>query len=308
MKLLIDANRTNHAPWIEQAEKLWDLGPVALVTDGTEPTDYLLLVDGAKTNHRQREVQRAVMSCWAGADGILASGHLPDSVPIIRAMDDGMALGMRDYVVGAFLHHVGRFNSHKKHMQNASWQPQQPQLAHGMKIAILGYGRLGKFVGDTLQALGCNIHGVVRKTKPNHESSAVIHEFTNWQGALEGAGALINLLPSTAQTEQLVASDMLNHLADGAVFINAGRGATLREDSLIPWLEKHPENEAILDVFTTEPLPKDHPFWQHPNILVTPHVASCSRPEWTLPELFSRAKQHAGGCHIAGIVRREQGY
>ncbi len=290
------------------AEKIWDLGMVELVSDETEETDYLLLVDGPKTNHSRRHVNRAILSCWAGADGILASGKLPDNTPIIRAMDDGMALGMRDYVLGAFLYHVGRFNSHRNNMAKATWKPKQPGLAHGMKIAILGYGRLGKFVGDALHHLGCEVHGVVRNARNLEESTAVVHVMANWRGALEGAGALINLLPSTPETHRLINADMFGALRDGAVFINAGRGASLHEASLIPWLEQHPENEAILDVFTTEPLPKDHPFWKHASILVTPHVASCSRPEWTLPELLDRAKRHAKGCDIPGIVQRNHGY
>jgi len=308
LKLLIDADRQNHASWVRHAETIWDLGPVELVSDEKEETDYLLLIDGPKTNHQNRAVKHAILSCWAGADGILASGKLPDNTPIIRAMDDGMALGMRDYVLGAFLHHVGRFNSHRQHMATASWKPKQPTLAHGTKIAILGYGRLGKFVGDALHQLGCEIHGVVRNSRNHSGSTAMIHDMANWRGALEGAGALINLLPSTKETHQLINADMLGALSDGAVFINAGRGASLHESSLIPWLEKHPDNEAILDVFTTEPLPKDHPFWTQKRILVTPHVASCSRPEWTLPELLERAKQHAKGCDIPGIVQRTHGY
>lgn len=308
MNIIIDAHLENEAEWIETAKTLWTQGKV-LHTSEVGPdagADFLLLVDGTTMDHQHRHISHAILSCWAGVDRIIKNAQLP-ACPILRATDEGLALGMRDYIIGSILLHVLKFPKYLTDQKNKDWRPESPRLLHGMKATVLGYGQLGSYVARTLLSLGVEVNAVASQSRTD-ELGIDIFATTDCHHAVQSRDILINLLPLTEQTKNIVNKDLLSNLQPDAIIINSGRGPSIATQDLLEWLNRHPSARATLDVFDTEPLPHDDATWNHKQIVVTPHIASISRPEWTLPDLFQRAKDFVEGKEIVGLVQRNKGY
>ncbi|SPJ25233.1 2-hydroxyacid dehydrogenase [Palleronia abyssalis] len=247
---------------------------------------------------------RAVLNIWAGVEGIVGNETLTQ--PLARMVDPGLTEGMVEYVCGHVLrHHLGIDTQITG--QDGVWKPQVPPLARDRAVTILGLGELGGACATALVQLGFPVTGWSRSQK----DIAGIRCLSGDDGltkALKTAQILVCLLPLTPDTTDILGSAAFGHLPAGAVLINPGRGGLIVERDLMAALETGHIAHATLDTFRTEPLPQDHPFWSHPGVTVTPHIASETRPATAAPVIAENVRRAMADEPILHLVDREKGY
>ena len=126
--------------------------------------------------------------------------------------------------------------------------------------------------------------------------------------ALSGAEIVVLLLPLTAGTADLLDAGRLALLAPGAAVLNPGRGPLIDDAALLAALDSGQIGHATLDVFRTEPLPAAHPFWTHPGVTVTPHIAAATRPESAARQIARSIREAEDGKPLSHLVDRAAGY
>ncbi|MCL4117474.1 UNVERIFIED_CONTAM: hypothetical protein GTU68_054835 [Idotea baltica] len=216
---------------------------------------------------------KAIVSIGAGIDHVLADEELPKNVPIIRTVGADLTQRMREYVALHVLRHHRDMPKIQESQRNSEWNQIVVPPAPQRRVGVMGLGNLGAAAAQTLAGLGFETIGWSRSEK--HIEGVKTYAGKDGLGAfLEGTEILVNLLPLTQHTRGILNADMFNQLKRGACIINAARGPHLVDSDLLASLESGQVSNATLDVFHIEPLPEDHPFWQHPNITVTPHIAS----------------------------------
>jgi glyoxylate/hydroxypyruvate reductase A len=222
---------------------------------------------------------RLIQSVGAGTDHITRDTTLPD-VPIHRIVDSEMAAGMNAYVAWAVVHGQRHMGGYIESQRRAAWEesPVVPPGRH--RVGIAGLGVLGQSAARALAAIGYRVRGWSRSPKSDlPEGVEAFHGDAARADFLAGCDTLVCLLPLTDDTQGILNADLFAQLPRGARLVNAGRGAQLVQDDLLAALESGQIASAVLDAFVEEPLPAQHPFWHHPRITVTPHIATRTGPE-----------------------------
>lgn len=250
---------------------------------------------------------KLVQSLWMGVDGLLADSTLPRSTPIARLVDPGMVAAMSETVLASVLDwHRYRYR-YRAQQARQEWKPLPQYMAADRTVGLLGLGELGQDAAAKLCALGFNVCGWSRR--PKHiEGIACFHGEGGLTEMLSRSGALVCLLPLTAETRGILNAGTLARLPEGACVINVARGAHLVDNDLLAALESGRLDHAYLDVFDTEPLPASHPFWKHPSITVTPHVAALTEPRTSLAKVVANVERVRRGERPEALVDVAAGY
>ncbi|MBW4706239.1 glyoxylate/hydroxypyruvate reductase A [Roseobacter sp. YSTF-M11] len=247
---------------------------------------------------------KAVLNLWAGVEAVVDNRTL--KIPLARMVDPGMTQSMTEWVVG----HVMRYHlGFDRHIVNPDhlWEPHTPPLAAERNVCILGMGALGTSVAGSLRGLGFSVSGWSRRAK-SVEGVTLHHGPDGLKTALSEAAIVILLLPDTAATENTLNAETLAHLPKGAFIINPGRGPLIDDAALLAALDSGHIAHATLDVFRIEPLPQDHPFWAHPGVTVTPHVAAETRPITASRVIAENIRRGEAGEPFLLLVDRSRGY
>ncbi len=250
---------------------------------------------------------KAILSMWAGVESMLRDPDLPRDIPIGRLVDRAMTRDMTHHVVHWVLHYHRDAHHYAEQQRAGKWQSIPYPEATDRRVGILGMGALG---GDAARALA-NLGFTVAGWSANPKSIDGVESFHGTNGLtpfLERTNILVSLLPSTPTTEGLINRTTLAHLPAGAYFINAGRGGAVVDDDLIAALDSGAMARASLDVFRTEPLPADDPFWRHPKVDLTPHVASHTTPRTAGREVAEDIRRVAAGGSPRNLVDLDRGY
>lgn len=247
---------------------------------------------------------KAVLSLWAGVESIVTNESLTQ--PLTRMVNPGLTQGMVEWVAGhALRHHLGM----DRHIltQDGSWDQTVPPLASERRVTVLGLGALGAACAQTLAALGFHVTGWSRSQK-TIDGITCLSGNAGLTEALRGAEIIVLLLPDTAETTDTMNAQTLALLAKGAFIINPGRGPLIDDTALLAALDSGQVAHATLDVFRVEPLPKEHPFWAHPNVTVTPHIAAETRPDTAAIEIAANIQRCENGEPMMNVVDRNTGY
>lgn len=301
----------NDALWNDYREPLRtalsDAGIDAhLATDISAPeVDYIVYSPGSDVQDFTPFTRcKAVLNLWAGVENITGNDTL--TMPLARMVDDGLTRGMVEWVTGHVLrHHLG-LDAHILH-QDGEWRHDPPPLATDRPVTILGLGALGRACGEALAQLGFPVTGWSRSPK-DVPGLTCLHGGDGLSAALERAGILVLLLPHTHETANLMNDARLASLPRGAVILNPGRGALIDDDALLAALDAGHLGHATLDTFRTEPLPPEHPFWAHPQVTVTPHIASETRPASAARVIAENVRRGEAGEPLLHLVDRDRGY
>ncbi|MFB9148854.1 2-hydroxyacid dehydrogenase [Roseovarius ramblicola] len=247
---------------------------------------------------------RAVLNLWAGVEKIVGNPTL--RIPLARMVDHGLTRGMVEWVTGHVLrHHLG-MDTHILH-QDGVWRPDVPPLAPDRRVSVLGLGALGSECARMLSHLGFPVTGWSRSPKEIGTLRCLSGE-DGLRTALAQADILVLLLPLTPETENLLDAARLATLPSGAVILNPGRGPLIDDAALLAALDSGALGHATLDVFREEPLPPEHPFWAHPRVTVTPHIASETRPETAAQVIAENIRRGEAGEPLLHLVDRDAGY
>ena len=243
---------------------------------------------------------KAVLSLWAGVERIVGNTTLTQ--PLCRMVDPALTEGMVEWVVGHTLrHHLGM----DRHIVNPGhvWDPTCPPLASERPVAVLGMGALGSASAKALRALNFPVTGWSRTAKPG-----CLHGEDGLKQALSTARIVVLLLPKTPETENLMNADRLALMPKGAVILNPGRGALIDDAALLAALDSGHIGHATLDVFRVEPLPSGHPYWTHPCVTVTPHIAADTRIISSARVIAENIRRGEAGEAFLHLVDRACGY
>jgi glyoxylate/hydroxypyruvate reductase A len=248
-----------------------------------------------------------VLSLNAGVEYLLTTANVPDGVPIVRMVDEGLTSGMTDWVLAQVLAWHRNLFDYAVDQSGGRWSPKPEALARDRIVTLLGAGALGRPILELLARFGFQARAWSRTPR----GIAGVESFAGAEGfapALAGADTLINLLPLTPETENLIDQVALARLAPGAFLINAGRGGTIVDGDLLAALDQGGLGGAALDVFRQEPLPADHPFWTHPRIRISPHVAAQTNPKTAVCAMVETIRRHERGEPLFNVVDRTRGY
>lgn len=248
---------------------------------------------------------RWIMSFGAGVDHLLEA-PIPPEVTITRVVDV-FGPAMAEFVVGyayAALLGVRRILDQQR---RAEWTPFHQGTLRGNTAVVLGLGSIGREVCRLLAANGVRVLGVSRSGRPIAEAERTFG-VDQLECALPEANLLVIVAPLTPQTRGLIGAHQLGLLPAGAWLINVARGPLLVETDLLTALRGGQLGGAVLDVFETEPLPPDHPFWGMPNVIVTPHVAGPDEFEIIAEQFVENYRRLQAGLPLLRTVDRQRGY
>ena len=247
---------------------------------------------------------KAVLSLWAGVETI--TGNTTLKAPLARMVDHGLKQGMVEWVTGHVLrHHLGM----DAHIVNPDhqWKPTTPPLAHDRPVSVLGLGALGHACALSLASIGFPVTGWSR-TSRDIKGITCLHGDAGLLTALSGGEIVVLLLPDTPATTHLLNAKTLAAMPRGTVIINPGRGPLIDDDALLDGLNSGQIGHATLDVFDVEPLPKEHPFWGHPQVTITPHIASETRAVTASQAIAENVQRGQAGKAFLHLVNRGLGY
>ncbi len=216
---------------------------------------------------------RLVQSLWAGVEKLLADASIPPEVPLARMVDPAMNQAMAETALWAVLALQRDCFDYAARQREAQWAPGGQRAAREFPVSVLGLGQMGRTVALRLARNGYPVTGWSARPATLEGVRTLAGDAALAQ-ALGDAQVLVNLLPLTPATRGLIDARLLAALPRGASVVNLARGAHLVEADLLAALASGHVRHAVLDVFATEPLPRAHPFWTHPQVTVLPHVAA----------------------------------
>jgi glyoxylate/hydroxypyruvate reductase A len=313
MKILFYGHSGQAEQWISRVQEQFPAAEIRTWQPGDDGSaDYLIARNPPPALLGDREGLKAVFNLGAGVDALMRSladpsVSLPASVAIIRLDDAGMGSQMVEYVVHAVLHYFRRFDEYEQLLREGQWQQVPPREKRDFPVGIMGLGVLGGQIADALAAYGFVLRGWSRSPREHasmrcHAGSAALPEF------LGGLKCLVNLLPLTPETENILDRALFARLEHGAYLVNVARGAHLVEEDLLAAVRCGQIAGARLDVARTEPLPADHAFWKEPRISITPHISALTRLEDSVVQIAEKIRALESGGQVNGVVIRERGY
>ncbi|GAB5098383.1 2-hydroxyacid dehydrogenase [Caballeronia sp. HLA56] len=278
----------------------------------TAPADYAIVWRAPRELFANRPELKAIFNLGAGVDAILdverkEPGTLPPNATLVRLEDTGMAQQMVEYSTYAVLRYLRRFDEYEALQREGRWQKLTQHARASFTVGVLGLGVLGGEVARGLLELGVPVRGYSRTAK-TIEGVEVYAGPERFDAFLDGVHVLVNLLPHTPDTEGILNARTFAKLARGAYLVNVARGPHLVDDDLLAALDSGQLAAATLDVFHVEPLAKEHPFWKHPRVSVTPHISAETLREESIVQIAAKIKALSRGETIGGIVDFSRGY
>ena len=253
---------------------------------------------------------RAVFNLGAGVDALLARGVVPARLPIVRLVDAGMATRIAEYTcfaIARITRGLDRFAPFPNGLQD--WNASRPR-EEVVRVGVLGLGAMGSAIVEAVARFGYPVAGWSRAPRR-------IADVETFAGAAEldaflaRTDVLVDALPLTPQTQDLLDGRFFGKMPRGGHVINVGRGGTIVDEDLLAALDEGHLASATLDVFRVEPLPAGHPFWSHPKVTVTPHLAAPTPYGPAAEQIAAGLRQLEAGIparELAGYVDRSAGY
>lgn len=242
----------------------------------------------------------------AGVDQLDLS-RIPPSLPVVRLLDPGITQGMCEYASFAVLALHRDMLRYRQQQMARCWQAHLLQPAHQRRVGVMGLGTQAQQILATLQPLGFALKGWARSA---HRIAGVECFAGREQlpAFLSQCDIVMCVLPLTEQTRGILNREFFRQLPRGAALINMGRGGHLVEEDLLEALDSGQLSGAVLDVVQNEPAPADHPFWGHPQILLTPHIAAMTQPDSAFAVLLENIRRFERGEPMNGQIDRNKGY
>lgn len=249
---------------------------------------------------------RWIQAMGAGVEKFLVP-ELPDSVRITRAAGV-FGSWMAEYALAWCGWVTQRMERFRDHQRQHRWAPElRPDRLHGKTLAIVGLGDIGHEITRLARAFGMRVIGVSRSGKktPGVDAAYRPPALTRALGQCDFA---VVTLPLTDATRGLIGERELRAMKPTAWLLNIGRGPVIQEAALLRALDEGWIAGAVLDVFETEPLPSDHPFWTRENVVVTPHISGPSVPEEIAPIFNDNLRRYLAGKPLRYVIDRTRGY
>ena len=306
MKITFCCTDTKAEPWLQGLRTALPQADISVWESGAPLADYAVVWAPPQQFLDEQQGIQALFNIGAGVDGLLQR-RLPPGARVVRLDDAGMAVQMAEYVCHAVIRHFREFDGYEADQQAGRWAYRKPRLRQDFAVGVMGLGVLGQRVAQALAQFEFPVNGWSRSPK----AIAGVRAFSGgeqFNDFLAASRVLVNLLPLTPDTANIINRDTLARLQPGAYVINVARGAHLVDDDLLALIASGHVAGATLDVFRTEPLPAAHPFWQHPRITVTPHTSARTLRDESIAQIARKIAALQRGEAIAGVVEPARGY
>lgn len=309
MALVVIRNDDKTPRWIEAFK---NADPGLVVYDSTQPHPREEVRMAAVWKHPAGSLSKypnlgAVHGLGAGVDFVLEDPDLQPEWPVLRVTDPFLAADMAEYILAQVLAHIRQLPDYYTDKARNIWNPRPYKRIRDLTIGLMGLGALGTAAARLLSASGFSCCGWTRGSTPR-VAFPVYSGPGGLQTFLASSQLLVCLLPLTPETRGILNRETFRALPRGAYLVNVARGPLLVEDHLLESLGNGQLSGACLDVFSEEPLPGDHPFWGHPAIQMTPHIASVSEPASVVPQIIQNYTAFLRGEKLLNQVSRRLGY
>ena len=306
MKITFCCTDTKAEPWLQGLAAVLPGAEISVWQPGAPQADYAVVWAPPQQFMDEQSGLKALFNIGAGVDALLKL-RLPPQALVVRLDDAGMAVQMAEYVCHAVIRHFREFDGYEADMAAGRWGYRKPRLRSDFPIGVMGLGVLGERVAKALAQFDFPINGWSRSPK----AIDGVRAFTGaeqFNDFLVASRVLVNLLPLTPETANVMNQDTLGRLQPGAYVINVARGAHLVEEDLLALIDSGHVAGATLDVFRTEPLPAGHAFWNHPRITITPHTSARTLRDESIAQIARKMAALERGEAVAGIVNPARGY
>ena len=250
---------------------------------------------------------KVLQSVGASVDHITNSQTIGTKTIVTRIVDDKLSEDMWEFLITIVLSELKNTRRYEIQQSEKVWQQHEYKSIRETTVSILGLGSIGGYAAEKFAELGFKVKGwsTSKKNIPDVISYQEVHELDLF---LEDADFLINILPLTDRTQGIINKNTLQKVPKNTFFINVGRGEHVVEEDLLHQLDISMLSGAFLDVFRTEPLQKEHPFWNHPKIKITPHIASLTNIETAIDQIVENYKRLEKNEELLHVVSLKKGY
>lgn len=309
MALLIICNDRDLSPWIAALKNVKPKLDIRVYPKegNLEDIEFVLCWKHPKGILKRYPNLKVISSLGAGVDHLFTDPDLPVNVPVVRIVDPELAQAMSEFVIGIILNHMRSFTLYSENQKQKLWKANRFQIAKNTQIGIMGMGVLGQDLAKKLAALGFKVHGWAQSSK-ELRGIKVYAGAENYATFLAQTNILVCLLPLTNQTENILNKDSFSKLQKNSYVINVARGEHVVDSDLIEMIDSGHLSGTTLDVFREEPLPKEHAFWNHPKIKITPHIASLTNPVSVAPQIIDNYHRAKSGDELINLVSTKLGY
>jgi glyoxylate/hydroxypyruvate reductase len=297
---------TKAEPWLDGLRAAFPEASVEVWSPGAPPADYAVVWAPPQQFLDEQTALKALFNIGAGVDALLQL-QLPPGVKVVRLDDAGMSVQMAEYVCHAVIRHFRELDGYEADMAQGKWSFRRPRNRLDFPVGVLGLGVLGERVAKALRLFEFPVHGWSRSEK-TLEGVVTHHGDEGLDAFLSSSRVLVNLLPLTRDTRDVLNRDTLSRLRRGGYVINVARGAHLVDQDLIDLIDSGHLAGATLDVFRVEPLPQNHAFWTHPKITLTPHTSARTLRTESIAQIAGKIAALERGEAVAGVVDPVRGY
>lgn len=308
-KILFAAADPRPERWTDAIERAYpEAAVIVWLDDGhTHDADYAVVWHPPAALFAQERRLKALFNLGAGVDGLLGLDARPADVPVIRLEDAGMSVQMAEFVIHQVVERTRDMAIYREQQRDGVWRIHRPIDRAQWPVGVLGLGQIGARVAKSLAALDYRVAAWVRSER-RVDGIEVFDGRTGLQAMLARTRIVINTLPLTDQTRDLMDHAFFSALLPGAVVINVGRGEHLVDEDLLRAIAEGRIAAATLDVFREEPLPPEHAFWRTPQITITPHVSARTLREATVAQIVAKIRSMEAGAPVSGVVDPARGY
>ena len=306
MRITFCCSNTKAAPWLEGFRAQLPGVDITEWAPGAPQADHAVVWAPPQQFLDEQPALRGIFNIGAGVDALLKL-RLPPGAVLVRLDDAGMSVQMAEFVCHALIRHFREFDGYEADVAAGKWSYRKPRLRAEFPVGVMGLGVLGERVARTVAQFDFPVNGWSRTPK----ALDGVHGFAGvaqLPDFLAASRVLVCLLPLTPETQDILNRDTLARLQPGGYVINVARGAHVVDDDLLALLDSGHLAGATLDVFRTEPLPAEHPFWRHPKITVTPHTSARTLREESIAQIAGKILALQRGEPIAGVVDPARGY
>jgi glyoxylate/hydroxypyruvate reductase A len=306
LRISFCCTNTEPEPWLAGLRDALPQVQMALWQPGAALADVGVVWMPPQQFFDEQPQLKAIFNMGAGVDALLRL-RLPPQAMVVRLDDAGMAVQMAEYVCHAVIRHFRDLDAYAQDIAEGKWTFHKPRQRHEYPVGVMGLGVLGSRVAQALAQFDFPVNGWSRTPKAldgvqSFVGTAQFHDF------LASSRVLVNLLPLTPETANILNCNTLGRLQPGGYLINVARGAHLVDEDLLSLIHSGHLAGASLDVFRTEPLPPDHPFWNVPKIILTPHTSARTLRETSIAQIAAKIAAIARGDGVAGLVDVGRGY
>lgn len=306
MRITFCCTDTAPEPWLAGLRAALPEADISLWEPGAPQADYAVVWAPPQQFFDEQTQLRALFNIGAGVDALLKM-RLPAGAQVIRLDDAGMSVQMAEYVCHAVIRHFREFAGYEADMANGKWSFRKPHSRLDYPVGVLGLGVLGERVARAVAQFDFPVNGWSRTPKdvPGVQCFAGPAQLDAF---LQASRMLVCLLPLTTETRDILNRDSLSRLQPGGYVINVARGAHLVDEDLLALLDSGHLAGATLDVFRVEPLPRSHPFWNHPKISLTPHTSARTLRTESIAQIAFKIGALQRGESVLGCVDAARGY